>query len=1024
MEDQNQNQAPGNANSSGSFVALGSSMSNQPAPADQTTQALPAGVTFGDTRMGGGDSPSINAPDGLTFGNVPMGSNASNSDNIASKPQSALTMQDSDSLGTKIGKGVAGAFSGIGEGVFDTAAGAADLINKGLDRFTSPDLTSTITGEKKHVIPKEVIDYLHKLAGDDEEKSNAEKVGYGGETLAEFFMGDAALKSLPMAKRLEMAAKTMKLVEGSPRIMQALKIGAGVMSQAALHAAEAGTVQAAQTYVRSGGDVGQTAGDAAKVGAVTAGADATLGGLGEVANATGATAKAAEVFNSLSERAKNAISEEGVFGPLGKAVANTREKINSIFETAQTKADALRESAKQQQEAENLKINNTADSQKASSEASQAVSQKAADDALEAQKTEFNNALTAAKQTVHNDLVQALDANAKGNVVPEDQAVLANKAVHAYQEQASQAFENGMTGENGLKTQLGNVQPIEYMGSNRQKVAADLVKLPTEDTDPTKAGLDSLAGEKLSPGTRKFLENHAQGFQSNPAEGPQGKTDIGPPVAKKPLPAANIDTLIDQAEAARNAESKETWGSPDQIALHKFRNAIYDDIEKLVQSSPNPDAITNYQQLRNTYRSQMVDLDSNTGTKFDLRKADQALNNVGLWLKSGGNSVEKLKVAGRILGPDVMQTIAATDVSQLRDLAAKDPAAFVKKWGDTPAAIKSGLYGPDLTGSINDAIENFQIGNEEAEYQAQQKIAQATEAHADLKQDIPIQHGLEQAQIEGVRKDNLAQVQKVVDDNEANIQKFVEQAKADKDTALEPFTNGFMNKIAEGRASDALVKGNVDIQDVQALKKAAGADWDKIQYGLFQRGLVGGYDEAGKVIPKTPEETLDWWNSMKPDVRQELFSTDNPKQYKGYQKLMAKIDNSVAVKTLLKNGVLRPIARAAAFVPGAVGGIVTATLGSEVTPLVKGFTPFMELIGGALSAGVSGNKIEKFVNYVADHPATWATLRAVGNSGITKAIAENAPKVAAHSGTIGKAIVARDTKRNVYAGASNALGGK
>src|ERR1035441_9153916 len=181
-----------------------------------------------------------------------------------------------------MGTGVGQALEGAGEGIFSTVAGAAHLANK-------------IPGVN---IPTQTLD---TLAGDNEEKTTAEKIGYGGETLTEFMLGDEALKGLSMSDKLLQTAKTMKFLEKSPKTIAALKIGA--------QALRAGTAQGAQTLVRTGGDVGE----AAKQGAIMAGTAGVLGtagaGIGKVASKL---AKGGEAVQSLAEKAANAPEKSDV----------------------------------------------------------------------------------------------------------------------------------------------------------------------------------------------------------------------------------------------------------------------------------------------------------------------------------------------------------------------------------------------------------------------------------------------------------------------------------------------------------------------------------------------------------------------------------------------------------------------------------------------------------------------------------------------------------------------------------------
>jgi hypothetical protein len=151
----------------------------------------------------------------------------------------------------------------------------------------------------------------------------------------EFLMGDEAIKALPLAKRLSVAAKTAQSLEGSPRIMRALQVGAGVLKRAGLSAAEAGTVQGAQTFVRSGGDVGKTAEDTA----LAAGTAGVLGtATGTVARVLGKGADAAQTIGEMGQRAAGAPTREAVSQGLNDAVdtgtSYARETAQGQFDQA------------------------------------------------------------------------------------------------------------------------------------------------------------------------------------------------------------------------------------------------------------------------------------------------------------------------------------------------------------------------------------------------------------------------------------------------------------------------------------------------------------------------------------------------------------------------------------------------------------------------------------------------------------------------------------------------------------------
>jgi len=150
-----------------------------------------------------------------------------------SSPQSEeIQINPGDSLLTKAAKTVGGLFQGVGEGVFGTAAGASDLIDKA-------------TGMQ----PGGVNRYLHTLSGDNYQTHGAaQNVGRVGEDVAEFILGDEALKGLSVSEKLAQATKAAKVIEDSPLLSRVVQVG--------VRALRGATVAGTQGAVKSGGDTG------------------------------------------------------------------------------------------------------------------------------------------------------------------------------------------------------------------------------------------------------------------------------------------------------------------------------------------------------------------------------------------------------------------------------------------------------------------------------------------------------------------------------------------------------------------------------------------------------------------------------------------------------------------------------------------------------------------------------------------------------------------------------------------------
>ena len=231
-----------------------------------------------------------------------------------------------------------GTLQKVGQVAGDVATGAV----KGVEGTTEGigSLISKIPGVDG-IIPKEGLTAENLQATPH---GTAQMIGYGGENLAEFMLGDEALKGLSLADKFKKISGVMGILENSPRLMRALQLGSdigkattelGPEEQAAIRkspilarlvgtgmdALRAGAVQGAQTAVKTGGDVGE----AVKQGAETAVSAGVLG------TAFGALGRAAEKAGEAGTAVK-AASEAGANAPTtveaGQKVADQIQAAN------------------------------------------------------------------------------------------------------------------------------------------------------------------------------------------------------------------------------------------------------------------------------------------------------------------------------------------------------------------------------------------------------------------------------------------------------------------------------------------------------------------------------------------------------------------------------------------------------------------------------------------------------------------------------------------------------------------------
>lgn len=308
------------------------------------------GVTF-DSQPTQAPQAAPNASgNGVTFDSQPI-----------SDQQSSSTPSDSDEgiLG-KTADFVGNSIVGAGKGLLKTVSGADDFARKHLPAF----MTNTGMGFGKPEDIQAVKDAAvpHGIA---------QNLGYGGETLTEFMLGDEALKGLSMADRLTTVAKWMKIAEKSPRLMQALKFGATAAKadteltpeEAALvkqypklaklvgigiDAARAGATQGVQTTARTG-----SVKEGAKDALGTAATGAAFGGVtGAASSVIGKGSKAAQTIAEMGDTAAGAPTraavEEGLGNTVREAFTNETGTLQNNLDDATSQIGMFGEGAPQQ----------------------------------------------------------------------------------------------------------------------------------------------------------------------------------------------------------------------------------------------------------------------------------------------------------------------------------------------------------------------------------------------------------------------------------------------------------------------------------------------------------------------------------------------------------------------------------------------------------------------------------------------------------------------------------------------------
>lgn len=208
-----------------------------------------------------------------------------------------------DNVLIKGAKGVASLAAGAGEAGLDTLAGGANLLGM-------------------HGAEQALRAEHDKLAGQNANNPTLNTVGYGGETLAEFMLGDEALKGLGFADKLEQVAKTAKILEKSPKLMAALKVGAN-----------AAATQGAQTALRTPGTLVERAKQGAETGLTTGAVGGVLGLTGSyLSDVLSQGAKAAKNVPDIANIAATAKSSPEVIQALSERIGQTEDALHQDYE--------------------------------------------------------------------------------------------------------------------------------------------------------------------------------------------------------------------------------------------------------------------------------------------------------------------------------------------------------------------------------------------------------------------------------------------------------------------------------------------------------------------------------------------------------------------------------------------------------------------------------------------------------------------------------------------------------------------
>jgi hypothetical protein len=290
--------------------------------ADPQIPNLPAGAQVGQPVQA--DTPIQGLPPGAIVGAAVQQDTPAGQSSASGQPEQSGV---GERLAQGAASGMAETLTGLGK-IGSHIPGANWMAEKVGDVLGLPKLPEGTD-------PYKAVEKGTEHARQEATSTTAGKIGYGGEGLTEFLLGDEALKGLSIGDRLLHASQVAKVLEKFPRVMEAIQVGADaakahpVATKIIAEAARQGTVQGAQTLAKTGGDVGE----AAKEGAEMAGTSGVLGaagaGVGKVLKGAG---KAAETVGTLGKVAEAAPSKEEVAESAKTAVDTAKQSMHNRFE--------------------------------------------------------------------------------------------------------------------------------------------------------------------------------------------------------------------------------------------------------------------------------------------------------------------------------------------------------------------------------------------------------------------------------------------------------------------------------------------------------------------------------------------------------------------------------------------------------------------------------------------------------------------------------------------------------------------
>lgn len=517
-----------------------------------TPEMIPQGATIGEPEQ---QASAEAIPQGATIG-----------DNVHSGA-SQFVLEHGSNIGENFAKGAEGTAAGLGHladrvghalGVDKAAAylmgGKEATDNPVFEGKYNPNVTNPDEGQRA------MQEQSESGAGTKADKI----IGYGGEALTEFLLGDEALKSLSIADKLTQVGKIHKLIEASPRLMQALKLGTNIGKAATeLAPEEAALLKKYPTIARL----------------VGLGMDSVRTG---VVGGAQATAKKGDVVEGAKEGLETAVGT-GVLGTPFATAGGALEKAGGI-------------------------------------------------PAVMKRVDDFSAGLPSKEEVVNR--VKDLINKFHGDMSPE--------------------YESGI-----------------------QKLLRDSKEVTTrlQDSELQKAAINA---SKIIPGESK-LPGGIQDAMENIVPGREKIQPLLDELIKPKEATGNWmsgDNLIELRQKLGKQMRQLPFDDPNRRIMQELQHGVDGTLQDLFTSQGNKASGQEYKELRAGYKQKLDLLNSPVIQKLGTSDPGKAVNDVGQYLMTGGNSAAKVDALRSVIGDSAMDEIG-TNILQHVVNDAKDAKGVV-----------------------------------------------------------------------------------------------------------------------------------------------------------------------------------------------------------------------------------------------------------------------------------------------------------------------------------------------------------